>query len=64
MNVGRRSIANHQNLDDILRDVSPRLYHIQIAKVRVVDHLGQPILIPSLFCSTWKVCINETHTMT
>jgi hypothetical protein len=64
MNVGRKSITNHENLDKVLRNVSPRFYHIQVAKVQVVDHLGQPIFIPSLFCSTWKVCINETHALT
>jgi hypothetical protein len=31
------------------------LHHIQLSTVKVVDHLGQSIPIPSMFCSAWKV---------
>jgi hypothetical protein len=31
------------------------LHHIPVSTVLVIDHLGQNIRVPILFCSTWKV---------
>jgi hypothetical protein len=31
------------------------LDHIQVDAVLVTDHLGQTLLIPTVFCSTWEV---------
>ena len=33
----------------------PFLRHIALHALRVVDHLGQNISVPMIFCSTWKV---------
>jgi len=38
-----------------LRRCRPFLHHIPLISVQVVDHLGQNIPVPILFCSTWKV---------
>jgi hypothetical protein len=32
------------------------LREIQIAKLRIVDHLGEILSVPMIFCSSWKVC--------
>ena len=31
------------------------LHHVQLSKIIVLDHLGQNILVPTMFCSAWKV---------
>lgn len=38
-----------------LRERLPPLRYIQLESVLVVDHLGQNMPIPTIFCSTWKV---------
>jgi hypothetical protein len=35
----------------------PILHCIQLCKVTVLDHLGQAIPMPTIFCSEWKVHI-------
>jgi hypothetical protein len=32
------------------------LRDIQVAKVHIVDHLGEVLSVPIIFCSSWKVC--------
>lgn len=35
---------------------SASLRNIQVTKILVMDHLGQNIPVPTMFCSTWEVC--------
>ena len=37
------------------------LYFIQDHTIRVVDQLGSTILVPTLFCSSWKVSVFSLH---
>jgi hypothetical protein len=58
--IGDRLRAGHAFLDvfhgSFIRHL-PFLGHIKLDTVRVVDHLGQNIPVPTIFCSTWQVCI-------
>lgn len=39
----------------LLTERLPSLGHIQVNAVKVVDHLGRIVPIPTVFCSTWEV---------
>jgi hypothetical protein len=56
--AGRVSLARFREL---LNRRLPFLDHIKIDSVRVVDHLGQNIPVPIMFCSTWKVSFSFSH---
>ena len=58
--LGNDLCTRHISLDKfhtLLRQRLPPLHHIQLETVSVVDHLGQKIPIPTIFCSTWKVTL-------
>jgi hypothetical protein len=43
---------------DLLTQRLPFLGHIKINSIHVVDHLGQSIPVPTIFCSNWKVILS------
>ena len=50
--------TGHASLEEfrgLLNRRLPFLSHIKLSAVYVVDHLGQNIPVPAMFCSTWKV---------
>ena len=51
-----RGLASVHTFSACLKQRLPFLHHIPLNAVRVVDHLGQNIPVPTLFCSTWEVC--------
>ena len=56
--LGNDLLAGHVSLDTFfstLRERLPALCHIKLESISVVDHLGQTIPLPTVFCSTWKV---------
>jgi hypothetical protein len=58
MDLGNELTAGHVSLKELhlrLKQHSSSLHHIKINTVQVVDHLGEIILVPTIFCSTWKV---------
>jgi hypothetical protein len=50
--------TNHTSIEELeaLLNQGPAvLRHIQVDKVIVVNHLGQNIPVPTIFCSRWEV---------
>jgi hypothetical protein len=58
MDIGNELRAGHVSparFRDMLNRRLPFLGHIQISSVYVVNHLGQTIPVPTIFCANWKV---------
>jgi hypothetical protein len=58
MELGNKLGAGYVPINEfqnVLRPHLPSLRHIQINTVQVVDHLGQTLPVPIMFCSAWKV---------
>ena len=61
MDIGNDLCTGHVSLrkfHTLLRQHIPSLQHIQLETLSVVDHLGQNIPVPTMFCSTWKVTLS------
>ena len=41
-----------------LHEDLPPLRHIHLETVSVLDHLGQTMPVPSMFCCTWEVILH------
>jgi hypothetical protein len=58
MDIGnelRTGYVSLKRFHAILEQRLPDIGHIQVQAVYVVDHLGQNIPVPFIFCSRWEV---------
>ena len=58
MDIGnelRTGYVSLKRFHAILEQRLPDIGHIQVQTVYVVDHLGQNIPVPFIFCSRWEV---------
>ncbi|KIM74362.1 hypothetical protein PILCRDRAFT_828352 [Piloderma croceum F 1598] len=47
-------LATLQRFHGFNHQILPSLYHIKLNTVDVLNHLGEIIPVPTIFCSTWK----------
>ena len=60
--LGNEILTGHISARDLnlsLMACPPSLHGIQICKVRVTDHLGEDILVPSMLCSAEEVGVSS-----
>jgi hypothetical protein len=51
----RTGYVSLKRFHTVLEQRLPDLGHIQVPAVHVVDHLGQHVPVPFMFCSRWEV---------
>jgi hypothetical protein len=64
--IGNELRAGHVSLEEFRTylsqgPASTSLHSIQVTKILVIDHLGQNIPVPTMFCSTWEVRLSWFH---
>ena len=60
--IGNELYTGHISLRDfyLSRSVCPASLHdVQICKIAVTDHLGEDILVPTMFCSAEEVGVSS-----
>lgn len=54
--IAQNGLSLHE-LNTYIRFGPDSLHHIQVDTVSVMDHLGWKLLVPTIFCFSWEVCL-------